>query len=369
MSLAYDLRVIRAVAVNDIRGSLVDRTFTILSILTPINFLFLMILFVLSGGQAPTAVVLQDNGPYAREFVAAMERSQSFIIQETTAARAQDLLRQGRIVAIVTVPANFDADVQSGTPIDLPVVVNNLNVDFTNDIRRAVPLSITSFYGEEFPNRVVVKAAETDLQPRDTNYIQYLSVSILVVGLMLGGLLQAGSNAAREHERGTIKELLLSPAARWAIETGKVVGAAVLNLISAAIVLAVVTLVLGVRPLSFSEMVGFSLLLIAMFVAFGTLIGTLARNRRTVIPLSMGTALPLFFMSGAFGPANWGSPVLAAIARASPVYYGIAVFQFAFHGFTTTPSSVVANTLILVGFVIAAILLSAFVLRHASVAH
>lgn len=369
MSLRHDLRVVQAVAINDIRTSLTERTFTILSIILPINFLFLMILFVLSGGQAPTAVVLEDHGAYAQQFVAAMQGSRSFLIHEVTATEAQELMRQGRIVAIVTVPASFDADLQAGKTVDLPVEVNNLNVDFTNDIRRAVPLSITSFYAQAFPNQVVVRAAEIDLQARDTGYVEYLSVSILVIGLMVGGLLQAGSNAAREYERGTIKELLLSPASRWAIETGKVLGAVTLNLLSAGVVLLIEVLIIGVRPVSWTATLGFSLLLVALFVAIGTLIGTVVRRRQTVIPLSLGATLPLFFLSGPFGPANWGSPVGAAIARISPAYYGIAVFQYAFHGFVTTPTSLLTNSLILVFFALIAIGASGLVLRRTTVSH
>ena len=85
------------------------------SIIIPINFLLLFLLFALTGGEAPTAVVLEDHGPYAMQFVSAMEHSHSFIIQQTTASEAQNLMRQGRIVSIVTVPANFDRLITKGT--------------------------------------------------------------------------------------------------------------------------------------------------------------------------------------------------------------------------------------------------------------
>lgn len=369
MSLAQDLRVIRAVAAKDIRVSLVERLFTMLSLIVPINFLFLFILLVLSGGQAPTAVVLDDPGPLARQFLAAMEGAHSFQVQETTAAQARDLLARGEIVAVVTVPAGFDADLRAGRPVSLPVEINNLDVDFTNDIRRAVPLAITSFYANAFPDQVVVHADERDLQPSDTGYISYLSVSIVVIGIMIAGLLQAGSAAAREYETGTIKELLLSPASRWAIEAGKALGALVVALFSAAIVLAAIVLVLGVWPVHWGEVVVFSLLLVTTFVALGLLVGTVVRRRQAVIPLSFGLSLPLFFMSGAFGPANWGAPAAFDLARISPVYFAIGVFQHAFHGYQTTPSGPTTNLLVLVGFSVVAIALSAVVLRRTQVSH
>jgi ABC-type transport system involved in multi-copper enzyme maturation permease subunit len=359
----HDLRVIRAVALKDVRSSLTERLFTVISILLPLNFLLLFLMFVLTGGEAPTAVVLQDSGPYAQGLVQAMQDSQSFIIQQTDAETAQRLLEQGRIVAIVTVPANFDAALQGGQSVSLPVTVNNLNVDFTNDIRRAVPLAITSFYAQTAPDQVVVHANEIDVQPHDTGYIEYLAVSILVVSLLIGGLLQAGSIAAREYETGTIKELLLAPANRWAIETGKVLAAMALNVLSAGLVLGVVVLVLGVWPEHWLQVIVFTLLVMLTFVAIGLLIGTVVRRRTAVIPLSIGLGLPVFFISGAFGPVQWGTPLLAAIAQMQPVYFAIAVFQYAFHGFQTTPFSLTANALVLVGFTVVIVGASAAALR------
>src|ERR671931_226355 len=120
------LFVILSMALKDIRSSLTERAFLVTSIIIPINFLLLFLLFALTGGEAPTAVVLEDHGPYAMQFLSAMEQSHSFIIQQTTASEAQNLMRQGRIVSIVTVPANFDVSVQKGFDVQLPVVVNNL---------------------------------------------------------------------------------------------------------------------------------------------------------------------------------------------------------------------------------------------------
>ncbi|HEX8969469.1 MAG TPA: ABC transporter permease [Chloroflexota bacterium] len=361
--MRHQLRVVRAVALKDIRSALTERTFTAVSILLPVNFLLLFLLFVLTGGEAPTAVVVQDTGPYAEQFLTALRGAHSFTIQQADAETAQRLMDQGRIVAIVTIPADFDATLQEGNPVSLPVVVNNLEVDYTNDIRRAVPLAITAFYAQTFPNRVVVHANEVDVHARDTGYIEYLSVSIVVVSLLVGGLLQAGSNAAREYETGTIKELMLAPANSWAIEVGKLLGALALNAFSAGVVLGVAILPLRVWPVHWTEVLGYTFVVMLTFVSIGLLVGTLVRRRTTVIPLSIGLGLPVFFISGAFGPVQWGTPALAVIAQAQPVYYAIAVFQHAFHDFDTTPSDLITNMMVLAAFTLAIVAASAAALR------
>src|SRR6059058_595861 len=202
------LRVIWACMKKDIKISFRERTFTIVGTLVPLNILFLMILFVIGGGYAPTAVVMSDRGPYAQQFYQAMSGAHSFRLQQTSAQEAEALLHSGRIVAVVTIPADFDARIRQNQPVQVGVQINNLNTDFTNDIRRAIPLSITSFYAKAYPNLVNITPREIDLQPQDTDYIPYLTVSILVIGLVLGGVLQSGLGTAREWESATIKELL-----------------------------------------------------------------------------------------------------------------------------------------------------------------
>ncbi|HLJ36208.1 MAG TPA: hypothetical protein VKU38_21295, partial [Ktedonobacteraceae bacterium] len=94
----YTLRVIWACMKKDIKSALTERVFTIIGIFVPVNVLILLSLFVLSGGLAPTSVVMQDTGPYAQQFYTAMSRAHSFRLSITSASDAQNLISTGRIV-------------------------------------------------------------------------------------------------------------------------------------------------------------------------------------------------------------------------------------------------------------------------------
>ena len=367
--IGYQLRVVWACSKKDFQAALTDRLFTVLSLFVPVNLLILMSLFVLAGSNAPTAVVMEDQGPYAQAFYQAMSQAHSFRLQITSAAEAEHLITAGQIVAVVTIPADFDAKVQQNQPVQVGVKINNLNTDFTNDIRRAIPLSITSFYAKAFPNQVSVSVQENDLYAHDTDYIPYLGVSILVIALMMGGLLQSGTAAAKEWENQTIKELLVSPASRWAITVGKMLGSFILSLGSTVIVLLVLTVFVGVYPQNLGEVFGFTLLSLIIFNTVGTLLGTVIKTRQPVIALSMGISLPLFFLSGAFGPISFSTPVLQVIAKIFPVYYQIVVLQHAFHGFALNTYGVWGNTMILVGYALVLIILMAVALQRATVSH
>ncbi len=367
--LNYDLRVIWACTKKDIKSALIERTFTFLSLFLPVNFLILMSLFVLGGGQAPTAVVMQDTGPYAQQFYTAMSHAHSFRLQQASAAEAEALINGGRIVAVVTIPPDFDQRIRQNQPVQVDVQVNNLNTDFTNDIRRAVPLSITSFYARAFPNIVTVVPGEHDFYAQDTDYLPYLTVSILVIAVMIGALLPAGTGAAREWEKETMKELLLSPAPRWAMLLGKMLGAFLLSLASVVLVLLILVVVVGVWPVHWYEVIGFNLLTLAIFIALGTFLGTVLKRRQPVVALAFGTSIPLFFLSGAFGPISFTTPAIQVLAQLFPVYYAIVLQQHAFHNFTLNTLGTGVNVLILCGYAVLAIVLATIALRRGSMAH
>ena len=368
-TLTYSLRVIWACMKKDVRSTWTERTLIILGSLVPLNFLILLSLLVISGGYAPTVVVMQDTGPYAQQFYTAMSGAHSFLLRKASATEADQLMQTGRIVAVVTIPPDFDARIQQNQPVQVKVDINNLNTDFTNDIRRAVPLSITSFYAKAFPHVVTVVPREQDVYLQDTDYIPYLSVSILIIALMLGGSLQAGIGAAREWEKETMKELLLSPASRWTIVVGKMLGAFAVALLAVLIVLVVLIFVIGVWPAHWGEVIGFSLLSLVIFIAWGTLLGTLLKSRQPVTVLAIGVAIPLFFLSGAFGPISFDTAAIQVLAQLFPVYYAIVLQHYAFHDFVLNTYGFQVNVLTLCGYAAFLIILAAVALRRSTVAH
>jgi ABC-2 type transport system permease protein len=358
-----NLRIIWACAKKDFHTSLTERIFLLTLIMIPLQYLFLFIIFVLPADHAPTAVVMLDKGPHARQLYSAMSGANSFSLFETSAADAQRQLVGGKIVAVVTIPENFDTSVNQKRPVEIPVQINNLNTDFTEDIRRAIPLSITSFYAQAFPSLIKVVAHERDLYAQDTGYIPYIGVSILVLALALGGAIQSGTSWAREWELGTMKELLLSPASRWAMILGKMLGAFLLALASAGIVLLALIFPLHTRPVHTGETLGYMFLTLLIFTALGTLIGTLVKQRRLITTIVLGSSLFVFFISGPLGPPSFDTAVIDFISRFFPLAYAIAGEQHAFHGFSTNTLGA-WNAVILVGFAAGFMVIASLVLRR-----
>src|SRR5260370_40776485 len=88
----YSVCVIWPCMKKDIKSALTERSTLIQCSTLPVNYLILMSLFVLSGSNAPTAVGMQDTGPYAQQFYSAMSTAHSFRLQIMGAPQAHSLL-------------------------------------------------------------------------------------------------------------------------------------------------------------------------------------------------------------------------------------------------------------------------------------
>lgn len=331
------LRAALAVMTNEWALSLAAPLATILSLLVPLNFLVLFVLFALSGGRVPAAVVQLDRGPEATAMVRALGDALTFNLQAASPTAAQAMIAQQRAVVAITVPAGFSQALARGDQAWLSVRLDNLNTDFADDVRRALPLVELSFYGRRSAGALPLAISERDTYPGNVGFLDYLAVSILSVAILLGGLLIGGRSVAGEWERGTARELLLAPVPPWAVVAGKMAAGFVAGLSSSLLVLGVL-LLLGVRPDSWSRLpgvIGVLVLSLVAFLSLGVALGSLLRRLNAVTPLAFALGLPLFFVSGAFGPIAWGGAAAADVARVFPVVYANAALQHAFHGYWT----------------------------------
>ena len=94
------------------------------------------------------------------------------------------------------------------------------------------------------------------------------------------------------------------------------------------------------------------------------------KRRQVFLPLAFGTSLPLFFISGAFGPLSFlHIPLMEGLAQAFPVYYAIVLMQHAFHGFDLNTLGLGANALVLAAYAAVVLGLAGLTLRRANLAH
>ncbi|KLU59981.1 inner membrane transport permease YbhR [Peptococcaceae bacterium CEB3] len=363
------LKAAWAIMKNDLALNRAQPFASIITIVLPVNFLIFFVLFALSGGKAPVTVYPADTQPYAQSMVQALDHSLTFRVHSVkTEAEGQAYLAADRSVASIGIPSGFSGAVATGKPSDLQVTIDNKNKDFADDIRRGLPLDILDFYRRSKPEALPLQWREKDAYPFNVSFLGYLSVSVLTVALLVGGLLLGGRGVAREWETGTMKELMLAPVPGWSVVAGKL-GAGLVNGLAAALLIVFGLILLGVKPGDPAQFILVVVLLLLVFVSLGVAAGSLLRSQSTVTPLAFALGLPLFFISGAFSPISWSTPASADIARIFPVVYANAVLQHSVHGYWPIDVSGPVLWLILILWTVGALSVSVWIYRRSTATH
>jgi len=315
-----------------------SRAFLVFTFFQALAFLALVSLFGLTGSMAPTALVDNDGGPQAVLLAQKLAQAHhSFRLLPMTQAEADRELRDGHLVAAITIPAGFSAAVNSGQTRALEVEVDNVDKDLTDDIERALPSAIVAFGAENHFPGIRLAVVEHDLLPTDTGYIPYLAVSAIALDALVLAAILGAVAVAREFEAGTVKFWRLAPASAWPLLAGKLAAAAAVAALAIGATTLVVVFGYGVHPLHPVTLAAALLATVVIFAALGAALGVAVRRTLPLVPLVFGLAMPLYIDSGSLEPARFDGEVIWAFAHLSPVYYAIGVLQWAFHGLLVTP--------------------------------
>ena len=272
----------------------------------------------------PTAVLSQDNGPYARRLVSALENSDYFRIDRvlTSEAQADELLDSGRVQFVVTIPTGFeralvrgdrpvllieaDATDPSATGPALASVNPALENALADDLRGAT----ADLAGKPLPVEVRIHRRFNPEGITAYNIVPGLLGVILTMTMVL----MTGLAMTRERERGTFENLLATPALPVEVMTGKIVPYILIGLMQVTLVL------LAARYIFAVPIRGSLVLLYAMVVLFivanltlGITFSSIARNQLQAMQMTFFFFLPSILLSGFMFPfrgmPNWAQAI------------------------------------------------------------
>ncbi|HLG65032.1 MAG TPA: ABC transporter permease [Ktedonosporobacter sp.] len=328
-------------------------------------FLVVMAFGAVTVGKSPVALVTLDHGLKGVQLRQIFHNADVFRITDTTPQEAQQLFKQIQVVAIVTIPADFTQRVETHQQVPIDVQVNNLNLDFTNDIRRAVPDVITQFYDAQGTTSAIkIAVQEQDLRSQDIALFQYSLLPIIVLLLTMSSVFNSGLATAREWETLTVKELLFAPVNRGAIIVGKILAGFVTTFI-----LGIMLLALG-NVLGWVHMAGIYLLhalIIVALISFmgaglGVAMGALVQRLQPVIALGLNAVFTLFFLAGGIGVLAFAQQWLQNIAAFVPLSYGRHALEMAI--FYNSSDLFGRDVMILAGSALAALALGVVAMQR-----
>ena len=156
------------------------------------------------------------------------------------------------------------------------------------------------------------------------DYRQFLAPGIVAMTVMFAAIF-SGIELIWDRQFGFLKETLVAPVPRFNIMFGRTLGGATTAAFQGCVVLAV-TFAAGFRPETWS-LVPIALLVMVLmglvFASLGLMFGSLLADMQGFQLIMNFIVMPLFFLSGALFPLRDVPTVMAWIARADPVTYGV----------------------------------------------
>ncbi|MCL4315400.1 MAG: ABC transporter permease [Gammaproteobacteria bacterium] len=278
----------------------------------------------------PTALLSADNSQFARSIVSGLENSGYFHIVEHIAAQseAEQLLAEGEVQFVVTIPENFSRKLLRGErPVLLleadasdPAATSNalsaLAVLSKTVLMRDLRGSLQQLAGAPDPIDIRIHRRYNPEGITQYNIVPGLTGVILTMTMIL----MTGLAMTRERERGTMESLLATPARPIEVMTGKIIPYIMVGLIQITIILLLARFLFEVPLLgNVFLLYGGVLLFIAANLMLGITFSTLARNQLQAMQMTFFFFLPSILLSGFMFPFR-GMPRWAqAIGEALPL--------------------------------------------------
>jgi ABC-2 type transport system permease protein len=278
----------------------------------------------------PTVVYDQDRSARSRDFALSMKATGFYdLVGEVSGydeiGRA---LRSGRAKVALVVPAGFSSDVVRGRTAHLELIVDGSDPQTVASATNTA----ASLAAARSAELAVKKQARAGMPPQqggvslepatwynpDLRTAVYIVPGIVGVILTMTMVMLTAMAIARERERGTLEQLVVSPLRRWELVVGKIVPYVAIGYVQMTLILGVGQIVfdvpfLGSRGLLYLLAIVF----IAANLALGLFFSTLAKTQQQAMQMSFFFLLPNILLSGFMfpwegmpKPAQWLSQAL-----------------------------------------------------------
>ncbi|GHO98285.1 hypothetical protein KSF_083330 [Reticulibacter mediterranei] len=352
------------------------------ALIPPIGMAIMLVVLSLTVTQEPVALVIQSQGAYSKRMAEIIEAdTDAYYLSETTMEEAQRQLTDQEIAAIIVIPPDFDQKATNHAA-QLRLILNNVDIDFADDIRRSVERSVGQFDApvlaledeeqgaapakpeQEAPNPYHIGIDEHDLRETNVDFLSYQVLPVFVLLVLNTGLLGTALLCAQDVERGTGKHLALAPVPAWMLVAGRLLGGLIASLVALIPAVGLCLLAGFISPPA-DHWGALAALFVATAVCaagIGAIVGTLLRGTRNIVMASSVLATYLFFLGGGFTTIAFLPQWLRNISAFNPIRYSIdgmrqALFYPDLSGFST-------DMTVLIGTAIVAILVGSVVVRR-----
>jgi len=286
----------------------------------------------------PTALLIAEQSEFSRSILSSMRNSDyfEFVGEAADEADARRMLATGRAQFVVTIPADFSRRLVRGEHPALLVEADATDPQSTGNAISALNQLAQSALAHDLTGPLAPLAAQPgafEVRVHALYNPEAVTQFNIVPGLMgviltMTMVMMTGLAITRERERGTMENLLATPATALEVMTGKIVPYVAIGLVQVSIILILARVLFGVPMVgSFVLLFVAVLLFIATNLTLGLTFSSLARNQLQAMQMTFFFFLPSMLLSGFMFPFR-GMPGWAqAIGEILPLTHFLRIVR------------------------------------------
>jgi ABC-2 type transport system permease protein len=340
---------VRALVQKEFRQIRRDRRLAI-SLILPPTLQLVLFGFALSATVTNVRLGVLDDSktPESRELIAELTQSKSFTEAGYyfSVDDVGNALSRNQLDAAVVIPYDYARDLQTGRTANVQFLLNAMNAN-TAEIAQGYAQGVLASYNNglagagihaNFQETAAPSVSQRGIVLLNPAYLfnpGLVSSWFIVTGvfgllLILNGSIVASAAMVKERERGTIEQLLMSPASTSEIIIAKIVPLFILLFFMVIFAIAVMQLVFhvpfhGGLPL----ILGGASLCILCGISIGTVIATFSKSAEQAQLTSFFVNPPLSTLSGAFYPIEGMPRIFQRLTIFNPVFHFVVIARAA----------------------------------------
>lgn len=297
------------------------------ALLTPAFQLILFGLIDMNVKHVRTVVYDQSRTVQSRELLNDFVNTSYFdIVAEAPSHGAlREYIVAGRASVGIEVPPDYARRRLNDQPADFLLLIDGSDSTISSQALAAangvaLSRSVSELAEKAGTKDIPIRPHPLLLFNPDSRTANLLIPGLVAILLTFSGTLLAAFAIVRERERGTLEQLMVTPASPIAVILGKLLPYLVLAFVQLLFVLFLMVVVFRV-PIhgSLPLLLGLSTIYLFALLSLGLLVSSRARTQMEAIQVAQGFLLPSIMLSGYFfplsalpGPLRWVSQVLPA---------------------------------------------------------
>jgi ABC-2 type transport system permease protein len=303
------------------------------ALMVPVFQLVLFGLIDTNVRHVPTAVFDQSRTQESRDLITDFMNTSYFDIVESVPSR--EALRQeivaGRASVGIEVPPDFARRQLYGQPGSFLVLIDGSDSSISAQTLGAANGLALSRSLDALRQRSGLRDLPLEARPQLLFNPDSRSANLLIPGLIaflltFSGTLLSAYAIVRERERGTLEQLMVTPASPLAVVLGKLLPYLVLAFLQLLLVLVLMTTVFKV-PIhgSIPLLLGLSTIYLFALLSLGLLVSSRARTQMEATQIAQMVLLPSIMLSGYIFPLSSLPTPLRWLSQILPATHFIAI--------------------------------------------